>query len=109
MPGRNGLSARRADPDVNCPDVWMKHSIERLPWQLAALAGLLVGAISGASGTDLWVCLMRVGEAFALFFALGLALRAALRLPPSKPAAPRPVAPAEDRSAADAVRDETDR
>lgn len=89
----------------------MKHSSERLPWRLAALAGLLVGAISGASGTDLWVCLLRVGLAFALFFALGLALRAALRLPPAKsaPAPSRPVSPAEERPAADAVRDETDR
>lgn len=86
----------------------MNYSIERLPWRIAALAGLLVGAISGASGTEIWHCLLRVGLAFALFFALGLALRAALRLPPSKPASPRPTAPAEEPPAADTVRDRTD-
>lgn len=60
---------------------------ERLPWRIAALAGLLVGGISLASGADPWVCLLRVGVAFALFGALGLGLRAVLRseAPPSPP------------------------
>lgn len=66
---------------------------ERLPWRIAALAGLLVGGISLASGADPWVCLMRVGAAFALFGALGLGLRAVLR---SGPPPPGPSPPERD-------------
>lgn len=70
---------------------------ERLPWRIAALAGLLVGGISLAFGADPWFCLLRVGVAFALFAALGLGLRAVLRSgpPPSKP--PPPEADARGR------------
>ncbi len=60
---------------------------ERLPWRIAALAGLLVGGISLAFGADPWVCLLRVGVAFALFGALGLGLRAVLRSGPPPPEA----------------------
>lgn len=63
---------------------------ERLPWRIAALAGLLVGGISLASGADPWVCLVRVGVAFALFGALGLGLRAVLRAAPPPPPPPPP-------------------
>ena len=63
---------------------------ERLPWRIAALAGLLVGGISLAWGADPWECLLRVGAAFALFGALGLGLRAVLRSGPPPSASPPP-------------------
>ena len=66
----------------------MNPFAERLPWRIAALAGLLVGGISLAFGADPWVCLLRVGVAFALFGALGLGLRAVLRSSPPSPKPP---------------------
>lgn len=62
--------------------------VERLPLRIAALAGLLVGGISLASGADAWICLLRVGAAFALFGALGLGLRAVLHSGPPPPHPP---------------------
>ena len=52
---------------------------EHLPWRVAALAGLLVGGISLATGAEVWTCLLRVGAAFLLFALIGLVLRAALQ------------------------------
>ena len=57
----------------------MNHFVERLPWRVAALAGLMVGAISLSTGADTWTSLLRVGAAFLLFAALGAGLRAVLR------------------------------
>lgn len=57
----------------------MNQFVERLPWRVAALAGLMVGAISLAFGADAWTSLWRVGAAFAGFALLGLGLRAVLR------------------------------
>jgi len=57
----------------------MNPFLEHLPWRVASLAGLMVGAISLATGADVWTCLLRVGAAFFLFGALGLGLRAVLR------------------------------
>jgi hypothetical protein len=57
----------------------MNPFLEHLPWRVASLAGLMVGAISLATGADVWACLMRVGAAFFLFGALGVGLRAVLR------------------------------
>ena len=57
----------------------MSELVERLPWRLAALGGLLVGAASLLAGIDLWSTLLRVGAAFAVFWILGWAARAALR------------------------------
>ena len=45
-----------------------------LPWRIAALAGLLVGAISLLTGADPWTSLLRVSAAFAVFAAAGFAL-----------------------------------
>ena len=64
----------------------MNPFLEHLPWRIASLAGLMVGAISLVTGADVWTCLLRVGAAFFLFGALGLGLRAVLRQ--SAPAAP---------------------
>ena len=61
----------------------MDDFVERLPWRIAALAGLLVGGVSWWRGADLWVSLARVGVAFAVFWLLGWGLRAVMR-----PAAP---------------------
>lgn len=74
----------------------MNPFLEHLPWRVASLAGLMVGAISLATGADVWVCLLRVGAAFFVFGVLGLGLRAVLR---QGVAAPPP--PAADRHAAD--------
>lgn len=68
----------------------MNQIVEHLPWRVASLAGLLVGAISLAIGADVWACLLRVGAAFLLFGLVGLGLRAVLRqsasvTPPSHP------------------------
>ena len=57
----------------------MNQFLEHLPWRVASLAGLMVGAISLATGADIWACLLRVGAAFFLFGAFGLGLRAVLR------------------------------
>jgi len=56
----------------------MNDFVRRLPWQLGALGGLLVGAISLAGEVDLWACLIRAGIAFLVFGVLGLGLRALL-------------------------------
>lgn len=66
----------------------MSEFVERLPWRLAALAGLLVGATSLLGGTDIWITLLRVGAALAVFGLLGLGLRALLL--PGMPDAPNP-------------------
>lgn len=66
----------------------MSELVERLPWQMAALGGLLVGAVSLLAGIDLWQTLLRVGAAFAVFWVLGWIVRAALRgldAPPRPP------------------------
>ncbi len=73
----------------------MNPFLEHLPWRVASLAGLMVGAISLATGADVWACLLRVGAAFFLFGLFGLGLRAVLRQ--SAAAAP----PAVDPRAAD--------
>lgn len=57
----------------------MNLFVEHLPWRVASLAGLMVGAISLATGADVWICLLRVGGAFLLFGVIGLGLRAVLR------------------------------
>ena len=57
----------------------MNHFVERLPWRIAALAGLLVGGISLLTGADFWTTLLRVSAAFAVFGAAGLALSVFLR------------------------------
>ena len=57
----------------------MNPFLEHLPWRVASLAGLMVGAISLATGADAWACLLRVGAAFFLFGALGVGLRTVLR------------------------------
>lgn len=73
----------------------MTEFVERLPWRLAALAGLLVGATSLFGGTDIWATLLRVGAAFAVFGLLGMGLRALLLSgikdapPSSAPVAPK--------------------
>ena len=59
----------------------MTDFLERLPWRLASLAGLLVGIASLIAGTDSWVSLLRVGAAFLIFGGLGTALRALMRSP----------------------------
>ena len=56
----------------------MNLFLERLPLRIAALAGLLVGAVSLAGQVDLWVCLLRAGAAFVSFGLMGLGLRAVL-------------------------------
>ena len=45
-----------------------------LPWRIAALAGLIVGAISLLTGAGPWTSLLRVSAAFAVFGAAGFAL-----------------------------------
>ncbi len=73
----------------------MNDFARRLPWRLAALAGLLIGGISLAGGTDPWQCLLRAAVAFAVFAGLGLGLRALLEAsgPAEKPPAPPAPAP----------------
>ncbi len=86
----------------------MNPFVERLPWRVAALAGLIVGGVSFAAAVDVWTCLLRVGAAFVLFGLGGLALRSALRQPASPPADGRgrhfdqttPAAPDEAAAAA---------
>ena len=65
-------------------DLMNQEFVERLPWRIAALAGLVVGAVSLWAGIDLWVSLLRVGVAFAVFGLTGLGLRALLRSGPVK-------------------------
>ena len=67
----------------------MNHFVERLPWRIAALAGLLVGGVSLLTGADPWTSLLRVSEAFGVFGVAGLALRFFLLNadPPSVPPA----------------------
>ena len=57
----------------------MNQFVERLPWRVAALAGLIVGAVSLATGADAWTSIERVGAAFFGFALLGLGLRAVLQ------------------------------
>lgn len=71
----------------------MTEFVERLPWRLAALAGLLVGATSLFGGTDIWATMLRVGAASAVFGLLGMGLRALLL--PSAQGTPRPRAKAK--------------
>ncbi len=69
----------------------MTDFLERLPWRLGALAGLLVGAASLIAGADPWPSLLRVGAAFLIFAGLGAALRALLRVaPPPHPSESKP-------------------
>ncbi|MGI4790708.1 MAG: hypothetical protein ACRYFS_17905 [Janthinobacterium lividum] len=65
----------------------MNHFVERLPWRIAALAGLLVGGISLLTGADLWTSLLRLSVAFVVFGAAGLALRVLLQNAETPPAA----------------------
>ena len=51
-----------------------------LPWRIAALAGLVVGAISLATGAGFGTCLLRVGTAFAVFAAAGYGLSLLLQV-----------------------------
>ena len=57
----------------------MNSFLQHLPWRVASLAGLMVGAISLASGVEIWSCLLRVGAAFLFFGAVGLGLRSVLQ------------------------------
>ena len=65
----------------------MNNFVERLPWRIAALAGLLVGGVSLLTGAGPWTCLLRVGAAFAVFGAAGFALRFLLHNAETPPAA----------------------
>ena len=65
----------------------MNHFVERLPWRIGALAGLLVGGISLLTGADLWTCLLRAGAAFAVFGAAGFCLSLLLQNAPPVPPA----------------------
>lgn len=62
----------------------MNHFVERLPWRIAALAGLLVGGVSWAGGADLWICLIRAAAAFVVFAFLGVILRNIMTQPPAR-------------------------
>ncbi len=77
----------------------MNPFLEHLPWRVASLAGLMVGAISLATGADVWICLLRVGIAFFLFGGFGLGLRAVLRQ--SAAVTPPPTDPRADPHAAE--------
>lgn len=73
----------------------MNSFFQHLPWRVASLAGLMVGAISLASGVDVWACLLRVCAAFVVFGAFGLGLRSVLQqsesvTPPKTSAHPPP-------------------
>ena len=67
----------------------MNHFVDRLPWRIAALAGLVVGGISLLTGFDPWTCLVRLSIAFAVFGAAGYGLKLLLQnaeLPAPPPA-----------------------
>lgn len=53
-----------------------------LPWRIAALAGLIVGAISLLTGADVWTSLLRVSAAFAVFGVAGFGLSLLLQAEP---------------------------
>lgn len=53
-----------------------------LPWRIAALAGLIVGAISLLTGADAWSSLLRVSAAFVVFGAAGFGLSLLLQAEP---------------------------
>ena len=53
-----------------------------LPWRVAALAGLIVGAISLLTGADFWTSLLRVSAAFVVFGAAGFGLSLLLQAEP---------------------------
>ncbi len=53
-----------------------------LPWRIAALAGLIVGAISLLTGAGPWTSLLRVGAAFVVFAAAGFGLSYLLQADP---------------------------
>lgn len=59
----------------------MNHFVG-LPWRIAALAGLLVGAISLGTGAGFWTCLLRVGAAFVVFGIAGYGLSLLLQTEP---------------------------
>ena len=56
-----------------------------LPWRIAALAGLLVGAISLETGAGFWTCLLRVSAAFVVFGLGGYGLSLLLQAKPPAP------------------------
>ena len=53
-----------------------------LPWRIAALAGLIVGAISLLTGAGPWTSLLRVSVAFVVFGAAGFGLSLLLQADP---------------------------
>ena len=53
-----------------------------LPWRIAALAGLIVGAISLLTGAGSWTSLLRVSAAFVVFGAAGFGLSLLLQAEP---------------------------
>ena len=53
-----------------------------LPWRIAALAGLIVGAISLLTGADPWISMLRVSAAFVVFGAAGFGLSLLLHAEP---------------------------
>jgi hypothetical protein len=65
----------------------MNHFVG-LPWRIASLAGLLVGAISLLTGADLWTSLLRVSVAFVVFGAAGFGLSFLLQHGDAEPPPP---------------------
>jgi len=67
----------------------MNLFVERLPWRVAALAGLIVGVLRLRGGADVWNSLLWVGAAFFLFGLLGMGLRAIMLQGTAAPPEPR--------------------
>jgi hypothetical protein len=65
----------------------MNHSVG-LPWRIASLAGLLVGAISLLTGAGPWTSLIRVSLAFVVFGVAGFGLSFLLHHADAEPPAP---------------------
>jgi hypothetical protein len=65
----------------------MNHFVG-LPWRIASLAGLLVGAISLLTGAGPWTSLIRVSVAFVVFGAAGFGLSFLLQHGDAAPPAP---------------------